>query len=116
MQIDLPGGVGGISRGGSGMRLPVLEPSVELRGDVERGIVEVVVAGPWTGRVRIDVAAAVRKALAEQPRALLLNLAAIEDADPAVLGALLLAEPRGPAAAPPVPVLQVPADAARPPL
>ncbi|MFD0581063.1 ATP-binding protein [Dactylosporangium darangshiense] len=91
----------------------MLEPSVVLRGDVERGIVEVVVAGPWTGRVRIDLAAAVRKALAEQPRALLLNLAAIEDADPAVLGAVLLAERRGAAAEPPVPVLVVAAEADR---
>jgi hypothetical protein len=89
------------------------EPAVELRGDVERGIVEVVVGGAWTAHVRIDIAAAVRKGLVEQPRALLLDLTAVADPDPALLGAVLLAERRSRAAAPPVPIVIAAADRVR---
>ncbi|MGI5243807.1 ATP-binding protein [Dactylosporangium sp. CA-139066] len=91
----------------------MFEPTVTLHGDVERGTVEVAVAGPWTARVRIDIAAAVRKGLAEQPRALLLDLTAVVDPDPALLGAVLLAERRSGAAVPPVPILVAAADRVR---
>lgn len=84
---------------------------MELRGDVEQGTVEVVLDGPWDARVRIDLAAAVRKGLAEHPRALLLNLGAIKEPDPALVGAVLMAERRSGAVQPPVPLVLVAGDA-----
>lgn len=86
---------------------------VELRGDVEQGTVEVVLNGPWDARVRIDMAAAVRKGLAEHPRALLLNLETVHEPDPALVGAVLLAERRSGAVQPPVPLVLVASDAVR---
>ena len=86
---------------------------VGLRGDVEQGTVEVVLDGRWDARVRIDMAAAVRKGLAEHPRALLLNLGAVQEPDPALVGAVLLAERRSGAVQPPVPLVLVASDAVR---
>ncbi|GAA2385645.1 ATP-binding protein [Dactylosporangium salmoneum] len=89
------------------------DPSVVLCDDVDLGTVEVVLAGPWNGRVRIDLAVAVRKGLTEHPRALLLNLAGCEGADWALVGAVLLAERESLAARPSVPLLAIASPAQR---
>ncbi|MEV6932802.1 ATP-binding protein [Dactylosporangium sp. NPDC051485] len=89
------------------------EPSVVLCDDVDLGTVEVVLAGPWDGRVRIDLTAAIRRGLTEHPRALLLNLAGCEGADRALAGAVHLAERESAAARPPVPLLVIASPAQR---
>ena len=83
-----------------------------LRSDIEQGTVEIIVDGPWDGRVKTDLAAAVRKGLAEHPRALLLNLTGIKAPNPALVGAVLLAESTSGAVHPPVPLVLVASDAA----
>ncbi|MGI5176286.1 ATP-binding protein [Dactylosporangium sp. CA-152071] len=84
---------------------------VGLRSDIEQGTVEVIVEGPCDGRVKTDLATAVRKGLAEHPRALLLNLTAVEQPNPALVGAVLLAERHSGSIQPPVPLVLVASDA-----
>ncbi|MER7008096.1 ATP-binding protein [Dactylosporangium sp. NPDC000555] len=83
------------------------ESAIAVRVDVDLALVQIAAVGAWTWRMRVDLVAAVRKALAERPRAVLLDLKRLADADGAVVAAVLLAERQGTGLDPPVPIVAV---------
>ncbi|MEV8514157.1 ATP-binding protein [Dactylosporangium sp. NPDC051484] len=85
----------------------MVESAIAVRVDVDLALVQIVAVGAWTRRLRVDLVAAVRKALIERPRAILLDLERFADADSAMAASVMLAERRGTGLDPPVPIVAV---------
>lgn len=85
----------------------MLEAAVTMRDIVDLAVVEIVARGRWTWRLRVDLLAAVRKALAQQPRALVLDVGGLLDVDRALTPTVLLAEQQGAVQRPRVPLVVV---------
>lgn len=87
--------VGGV-RTGSG---------VSVVGDVDTGVIEVKLRGPWTSRLCLDVHAVLRKCLAEHPDAIIVDLGELGDPTGASANMWLIAARAAAALRPPVQVV-----------
>lgn len=86
-------------------RVEMLDTPIIVRHNVDLATIDIVAAGPWTWKLRTDLMTAVRKALVQQPRAVLLDLAGLVDAESTIASAVLLAEAQSAARNPPVPLV-----------
>ncbi|MFI5908130.1 ATP-binding protein [Dactylosporangium sp. NPDC051541] len=85
----------------------MLETAITVRDNVDEAVIELVALGRWTRQLRVDLMTAVRKALAQRPRALLLDLSRLAGAEPTLAATVLLAEEHSAALLPPTPLLVV---------
>ncbi|WP_433222399.1 ATP-binding protein [Dactylosporangium sp. CS-047395] len=85
----------------------MLDTAIAVRDNVDLSVVEIAATGRWTWQIRVDLMTAFRKALAQRPRAVLLDVTALEEAERTLTASLLLAEEQSAALHPPVPVVVV---------
>nr|BFE57607.1 hypothetical protein GCM10020063_021330 [Dactylosporangium thailandense] len=85
----------------------MLETAITVRENVDLAVIDIAAKGRWTWQLRVDFMAAVRKSLAQQPRALILDLAGLVDAERELVASVLLAEQQSTVHQPPVPLLVV---------
>ena len=85
----------------------MLQAPVTVRDIVDLAVVEIVARGRWNWQLRVDLMAAVRKALAQQPRALVLDVGGLLGVEHALTATVLLAEQQAAVQHPPVPLVVV---------
>ncbi|MFB9447201.1 ATP-binding protein [Dactylosporangium vinaceum] len=85
----------------------MLETAITVRDNVDEAAIELVALGRWTRQVGVDLMAAVRRTLAQRPRAVLLDVSRVVGAEPTLAATIRLAEEQHAALRPPVPLMIV---------